>query len=531
MPDLPADNALPRWLEEVCGYPVPDRAGGWRLGVDVDGPLDVVLLGGHGVRQRRAGSILRRPERARTARAGVASPTGEPSSSLPDGRRPQPLPGSSGDRRPGPRAHRGAGPAARAASPARRAALRRRRRRSWALLDRDGPASLGAHVARLADGAAIDSRVLLAHRLGADESAWPSREDRFASDLLLADRIADPWLRDLTSPRRRHPCRSCSAGTRSSGPGCGLRSDRGGGIRSVDGSPQLRRIAAADLEPVESDAGLVERMRAEIDRTGPISFARFMELALYDPQAGYYRAASARPGRGGDFLTAPEAHPIFGGALARHVDDVYLALGRPPDSRSGSSAPVAAHSRRDCFPAWRPTASAVAPIVRYRPVEVEPTPARRAPRPARDQPPRRPPGGRRRCPDRRGRRRERGPRRPADAPCRAARGPVCEKSSSASAERGFADVEGEPSTPALAARLAAEGIDLAEGQAAEICLALDDWVAAAAAGLERGVLLLIDYGHPATELYDPVRRPAGTLSRTSATSRTATSTTRSAGRT
>jgi SAM-dependent MidA family methyltransferase len=33
----------------------------------------------------------------------------------------------------------------------------------------------------------------------------------------------------------------------------------------------------------------------------------------------------------------------------------------------------------------------------------------------------------------------------------------------------------------------------------------------AAAGLARGTLLLIDYGHPAPELYDPVRRPAGTL--------------------
>ena len=41
-------------------------------------------------------------------------------------------------------------------------------------------------------------RVLLAHRLGADESSWPPAEDRFASDLLLADRIADPWLRELT---------------------------------------------------------------------------------------------------------------------------------------------------------------------------------------------------------------------------------------------------------------------------------------------------------------------------------------------
>ena len=45
------------------------------------------------------------------------------------------------------------------------------------------------------------------------------------------------------------------------------------------------------------------------------------------------------------------------------------------------------------------------------------------------------------------------------------------------------DVVAEPSTPALAARLAAEGITLADGQRAEVCLALDAWVAEAAAGL------------------------------------------------
>jgi hypothetical protein len=66
------------------------------------------------------------------------------------------------------------------------------------LLDRDGPRALGTLLARLGDAAIVDTRVLLAHRLGADERAWPVPEDRFASDLLLHERIADPWLRDLT---------------------------------------------------------------------------------------------------------------------------------------------------------------------------------------------------------------------------------------------------------------------------------------------------------------------------------------------
>jgi SAM-dependent MidA family methyltransferase len=75
----------------------------------------------------------------------------------------------------------------------------------------------------------------------------------------------------------------------------------------------------------------------------------------------------------------------------------------------------------------------------------------------------------------------------------------------------FVEVEIAPTTAALAERLAAEGIALVEGQTAELCLALDAWIAAAAAPLRRGLLLLIDYGAPASELYDARRRPDGTL--------------------
>src|SRR6478752_5522169 len=45
IPDLPGDNALPRWLDEVAGYRVGDLQRRWRLGVDLDGPLDLVLVG------------------------------------------------------------------------------------------------------------------------------------------------------------------------------------------------------------------------------------------------------------------------------------------------------------------------------------------------------------------------------------------------------------------------------------------------------------------------------------------------------
>src|SRR5262249_18271304 len=67
------------------------------------------------------------------------------------------------------------------------------------LLDAHGPAALPSIVGRLADAAVIDSRVLLAHRLGADESRWPALHARLSSDLVRANDIVDPWLRSLTA--------------------------------------------------------------------------------------------------------------------------------------------------------------------------------------------------------------------------------------------------------------------------------------------------------------------------------------------
>src|SRR6185295_11973588 len=44
---------------------------------------------------------------------------------------------------------------------------------------------------------------------------------------------------------------------------------------------------------------------------------------------GYYTSSETRIGRQGDFLTAPETHPIFGAAIARHIAATWEALGSP----------------------------------------------------------------------------------------------------------------------------------------------------------------------------------------------------------
>ncbi len=79
-----------------------------------------------------------------------------------------------------------------------------------------------------------------------------------------------------------------------------------------------------------SNRVLVELIREEIGASGGrITFARFMELALYHPVHGYYLAEERRPGRGGDFLTAPEATPFFGLTVARQIGECWERLERP----------------------------------------------------------------------------------------------------------------------------------------------------------------------------------------------------------
>lgn len=62
---------------------------------------------------------------------------------------------------------------------------------------------------------------------------------------------------------------------------------------------------------------LAESMiRGEIESHGPISFARFMEIALYGPECGYYEKPGRRIGKGGDFYTNISVGPVFGFLLA-----------------------------------------------------------------------------------------------------------------------------------------------------------------------------------------------------------------------
>ncbi len=80
---------------------------------------------------------------------------------------------------------------------------------------------------------------------------------------------------------------------------------------------------------LELSARLHALICGDIAATGGwISFARYMELALYAPGLGYYSAGSRKLGPAGDFVTAPELSPLFGRALARQLAEL-LRQGLP----------------------------------------------------------------------------------------------------------------------------------------------------------------------------------------------------------
>lgn len=223
IPDLPGDNALPRWLEEVAGYRVDDLRRRWRLGFDLDSPIDIVLLRPHDETPVDVGLVTTRLATVRTVAV-------DPRAELLVAGRTSAATLAWLERQTASRVRawveeRGLRAASRLAigpTETREGHVRAPASVLGMILDDAGPEALGDLLARVCDAAVVDTRVLLAHRLGADETAWPSAEDRFASDLLLPERVVDPWLRALTASATRAPIPVLLGGHTLVGPGMRL---------------------------------------------------------------------------------------------------------------------------------------------------------------------------------------------------------------------------------------------------------------------------------------------------------------------
>ena len=508
----PTDNALPRWLAEHAGYrgrgPAAALAPRRRHRRPARPRAARRPLGESASPRTSAPSS----SRGSTALARRRPPIRAPSCSSPAGRRSTPLAWLERDRgRTDARAHRGARPAH--GEPGQRPAGRvdRSARCSTAT----GRSRSATTLARLGEAAIVDTRVLLAHRLGADERDWPAAEDRFASDLLLPERIADPWLRDLTRVRRRRPDPG-----RPRRPHARRARAAAGPRRHMERAPGPLRPASAARPPDldgrrrgrrRSSRGSATRSAA----TGPMPFARFMELALYDPERRLLprRRGSSRPGRrlpdrAGDCTRS--SGPTLAPACATTSGSGWAGRTRSSSASTGPATGALAAGH----PATARTTSGARRRHPLRAGRGRPAPARRVRVHAGG-------GGARRVARRR-RRRRRSPgvvlanevldalpvasgRRSAVTSCARSRStsdPTAPSSRSRSSRRRRPSLPVSPprasSSPTASRPRSASGVDA--------------WVAAAtAAASSAASLLLIDYGYPGGRALRPGPARDGTL--------------------
>lgn len=280
----------------------------------------------------------------------------------------------------------------------------------------------------------------------------------------------------------------------------------------ISSSDWLEALPVPDPAAAAHGVRVLDRIRAEIAAVdGAIPFRQFMDLALYAPGLGYYRAGAHKFGPGGDFITAPELSPLFSRCLARQCREILDALGGGAILELGAGTGVMAADlllelqalgalperylilelSGELRERQRQTLTARAPGLLERVVWLESLPE----------------SGLRgvilgnevldALPVERFRVTAQGPRRLAVTWTGTGLDWIEEVADSAVA--------------AAVARIEAElGWRLPEGYTSEYAPHLEDWVRAVAEPLAAGVLLFVDYGYPRREYYHP-QRAAGTL--------------------
>ena len=272
----------------------------------------------------------------------------------------------------------------------------------------------------------------------------------------------------------------------------------------------------ASREAVESiEKPLAERLRERIRREGAITFRDWMEAALYDPREGYYqRRDLTRWGRTGDYRTSPERSPLFAATCARYLASLYEALGNPHVWTLLEAGAGAGHFALGVLETFEHFYPRVFAATRFLIDELSQDARQRAER-------------------RLARfnqhiefRRLSGIRKPLNPgvifsnelldsfPIHRVlmrKGRLLELCIGLSDRGDFIWVEREPTIPDLAEHFTLMGVNLSEGQIAEVNLAAEDWVKRAAAILERGYIITVDYGDEADNLYGEPHRSAGTL--------------------
>jgi SAM-dependent MidA family methyltransferase len=252
---------------------------------------------------------------------------------------------------------------------------------------------------------------------------------------------------------------------------------------------------------------IIERIRER----GPMTFAEYMDAALYEPGLGYYARAARRSGRAGDFFTSVDVGPAFGALLAAQFAEMSALMGGGPIDLVEAGAGDG-RLARDVLDAARDEHAEFYASLTLSLVETGAI------------------------------------ARAAQAATLAGHADKLVSASGAipASVRGIifanelldalpahavvmrpqpqglreifvtfqgdhlVEIEGPPSTAAIAAQLDASGARIPVGCRAEVGLRAAEWVRHAARALDSGFLLLIDYGHDATDLYSAAHG-AGTI--------------------
>lgn len=268
-----------------------------------------------------------------------------------------------------------------------------------------------------------------------------------------------------------------------------------------------------DFASITESAPLVAELCARIAEHGPITFREFMQAALYHPRFGYYTTSSGSMGRGGDYVTSPEVHSVFGALVAKQLCQLWniMSCSQRFDlvEHGGGSGLLA----RDIIAWARTREPAFAAALRYRIVEISPSlrDVQRRTLGAADLPP--------------------DGVAWLDAPPSRVTGCVLsnelidafpvhrvvrngddlrEVYVALDGAGRFVDELGPLSDPALTRYFDDLGLLPGDGCFAEVNLDAPRWVAGVAASIDRGYVLTFDYGYEAADLYAPWRRD-GTL--------------------
>jgi SAM-dependent MidA family methyltransferase len=117
------------------------------------------------------------------------------------------------------------------------------------------------------------------------------------------------------------------------------------------------------------DQALSSLIRETIRNRGPVSFAWFMEQALYHPELGYYSSGQCEIGRRGDYFTNVSVGPLFGRLLAGHFAEMWEVLGRPGDFTIVEQGAHHGDFARDILTAAREQTPEFFAALRYRLIE------------------------------------------------------------------------------------------------------------------------------------------------------------------